>query len=68
MRITVSPEEIARSARQAHAALERVFAEWRAQPPEERPAELLDQWIIELGESRWRMEKAEAVLAASRRK
>lgn len=58
--ITVSLEDIARDARQAHAALERVFAEWRAQPSEERTPEQLDAWIIKLGESRWRMDRADA--------
>lgn len=68
--IIVSPEEIARDARQAHAALERIFAEWRTQPQEnlaQRRVEL-DAWIVKLGESRWRMDRADAALAKSRRK
>lgn len=48
---------IALDERQALAALERDFEEWQKSMPENKAecAVQLDQWIVRLGEARWRM-------------
>lgn len=62
----MSLSDVAADARRAHASLEAAYKAWREQPEEyriqtdEARREQGDAWVIALGESRWRMTRAEA--------